>query len=113
MHLLKALVDPPATSLSTVRTAGATVGELCLLERLFCSDSDGDGDVDPDLANGNGDTSGGVPALGGRSGGLWGAGTRNRRFAALLTKAYAQSAGGWFSRERVPHRGGRERRHRG
>lgn len=98
MRLLEALTEPPAADIVAVRTAAAAVEELCVLEMYSWGKGSGD----------NSANLGGVEAVRGRThasvvgdpalqalprGGLWGPGTRNQRFAAMLTDAYARSAG--------------------
>lgn len=98
VRLLEALTEPPAADTVAVRTAAAAVEELCVLEVYSWGKGSGD----------NSAGSGGSEAVRSRThasvvgdpalqalprGGLWGPGTRNQRFAAMLTDAYARSAG--------------------
>lgn len=104
MHLLEALMEPPPVNVLAVRTAASTVEELCFLERSFASGpshENGLGNASRD----RGEPSGGGVAAGNihdehgnvqRSPGrLWCPDTGNERFVALLTEAYARSAGGF------------------
>lgn len=101
VRLLEALTEPPAADTVAVRTAAAAVEELCVLEMYSWGKGSG-GD------SGGGAGLGGWEAVRGRThasvvgdpalqalprGGLWGPGTRNQRFAAMLTDVYARSAG--------------------
>lgn len=98
VRLLESLTDPPAADTVSVRTAAAAVEELCVLEVYSWGKGSGDGGT---VIGGSESVRGrthasvvGDPALQALPrGGLWGPGTRNQRFAAMLTDAYARSAG--------------------
>lgn len=98
--MLEALTEPPAVDTVAVRTAAAAVEELCVLE-MYSWGNKGSGDSSVNVLGGGEAVRGrthasvvGDPALQALpQGGLWGPGTRNQRFAAMLTDAYARSAG--------------------
>lgn len=100
VRLLEALTEPPAADTVAVRTAAAAVEELCVLE-MYSWGNKGSGDSSANIIGGGEAVRGrthasvvGDPALQALPrGGLWGPGTRNQRFAAMLTDAYARSAG--------------------
>lgn len=100
LRLLEALTEPPAADTVAVRTAAAAVEELCVLE-VYSWGNKGNGDSSGNIIGGGEAVRArthasvvGDPALQALPrGGLWGPGTRNQRFAAMLTDAYARSAG--------------------
>eukprot|EP00903_Cladosiphon_okamuranus_P018674 g17188.t1 len=99
LRLLEALTEPPAADTVAVQTAAAAVEELCVLE-MYSWGNKGSGDSSGNIIGGGEAVRArthasvvGDPALQALPrGGLWGPGTRNQRFAAMLTDAYARAA---------------------
>ncbi|CAN0146036.1 unnamed protein product [Scytosiphon promiscuus] len=100
--LLGALVEPPADDMVAVRTAAATLEELCLFEMSTSSGGGGDcdgGDRDFDEKNGgagavrnSGSEDGPTATHAPPSGNLRALDARHRWFTVMLTDAYARSA---------------------
>lgn len=98
--LLEALTEPPADDMVAVRTAAATLEELCLFEMSAnrgSDDSNGNGETNRDESNSE---DSGSPGLGDGhgavvmpSGNLRALDARHRWFTVMLTDAYARSAG--------------------